>query len=124
VISLSGNQTVSASDDVKLECQAVTDPDEMSSLKVTWLRDGHRIDYDSMKRITFNSTDKSLFIAAAEVADTSAYSCHGNNSLDGAESDSVHLIVQGNLTHLKSDNSLNLLLHFVFYFQSCSSFYI
>jgi len=89
------NQTVKAFDDIKLECHAVTDSDEMSSLKVTWLRDGHPIDYDSQERITFNSVDNSLNIVRAEVDDTAAYICHGNNGLDESESDPVYITVPG-----------------------------
>jgi len=95
VISSSENQTVKAFDDIKLECHAVTDPDEMSTLKVTWLRDRHPINYDSQERITFNSVNNSLNIVRAEVDDTAAYSCHGNNGLDESESDPIYITVPG-----------------------------
>ena len=90
----SENQTVNASDDIRLDCHAITDPDEMSTLEVTWLYEGLAVDYTSQQRFTFNTVDFSLSIANAEVDDSGVYACHATSGLDKAESDPVFITVR------------------------------
>jgi len=90
----SENQTVNASDDIRLDCHVTTDPDEMSTLEVTWLYEGLAVDYKTQERFTFNTLDFSLSIASAEVDDSGTYACHATNSLDNAESNPVYITVR------------------------------
>ena len=79
---------------VSFECEATTDPSELSKLTIEWLHNGDEIDYMRENHLHKNLEDNSLQIVATKVSDTGRYTCVANNSLDFAETN-AELIVQG-----------------------------
>lgn len=88
---------VNMTDDVTLQCDVTTDPEEASGLKVTWTKNGKQIDFDFDRRLSVNPSDFSLNIRSAEVDDTAAYACHADSGLDNATSAVGVLTVRGTL---------------------------
>jgi hypothetical protein len=79
---------------VRIPCDVTTDEAERSNLVVVWRKDGSPLKPDGRKTIV-DPTDFSLTLKGCLVADTAAYSCFANNSLDTATSDVVRLVVRG-----------------------------
>jgi neuronal cell adhesion protein len=80
--------------EAKFTCTATTDPDEISNLKVEWLKDGQLLDYAVVQRVFKNDLDNSLTISGTIPLDTGAYTCMASNGLD-SDSWDAQLLVQG-----------------------------
>jgi receptor-type tyrosine-protein phosphatase zeta len=78
-------QTVNASEDIILRCDAETDPAEKSKLKIEWHRNGFPIDFTNEGRVSMNMMDNSLKITGCQVRDTAEYTCIASNGLDSTE---------------------------------------
>ena len=91
------------SDTIRLPCEVRTDPEERSNLVVEWRRDGVAVDPARDDRLTVNSTDHSLTISGALVADSAAFTCHADNGLDSATSEPVNVVVRGTICQSVSD---------------------
>jgi len=85
---------INVSNDVVLKCNATTDPEELSMLRIDWLKNGEKIDYDIEMSLSKNSLDNSLKITAAQVSDTATYTCRASNDLDSHDVN-VQLVVKG-----------------------------
>ena len=88
------HQTVNASADVIFRCNATTDPEERSKLRINWLKNGERIDFEREGSISKNILDNSLRITQAQVSDSGNYTCSASNELD-SDSVTVLFIVKG-----------------------------
>lgn len=100
---------MNASSDVVFRCGATTDSEEKMRLKIDWLKNGQKIDYehDGSK----NVGDNSLRLNQVQVSDSGSYTCNASNGLD-FDSVTVKLTVKGNLsqfylTHFFSFSSFN-----------------
>ena len=90
------SQTVNVSDEVSLQCAAVTD--QYETLTVEWLRDGVPVNFRTSTYLRLDDHDNSLIIASAAVLDTAQYTCRAGNGLDEVESPPAQLTVRGS-TH-------------------------
>jgi len=80
--------------DVVLRCNASTDTEESSNLKIEWLKNGQKIDYVGEASVSKNVQDNSLRISPAQVSDTAKYTCNASNGLDSHSID-VQFTVRG-----------------------------
>ena len=88
------DRSVNATQDVILHCDATTDNAEVSKLRIEWLRNGNKIDYETEGRLSMNMQDHSLKITGAQVMDTAEYTCIASNGLDSV-SQKAKLTVKG-----------------------------
>jgi len=88
------NQTVTVGSDVTLHCNATTDPLEHRRLKISWLRDGEKIEFGSRTNVAQYDPDKSLKITQAQIDNTGSYTCLASTDLD-SDSVTVTLTVRG-----------------------------
>lgn len=79
--------------EAKFTCTATTDPEEVSTLKIEWKKDGQIIDYALAQRVFKNTMDNSLTISGTISLDTGKYTCVASNGLDSDEH-SAQLVVQ------------------------------
>lgn len=92
-------QTVNASTDVILHCRATTDADEKRNLKIEWLKNNKKIDYEQDGSISKNVVNDTLKITQAQVSDSGNYTCNASNGLD-SDTVTVKLTVKGKQFHL------------------------
>ena len=85
-------QTVNASTNVILHCSATTDTEEKRKLKVDWLKNNEKIDFNS--GISKNTVNNALIITQAQVSDSGNYTCNASNGLD-SDTVTVKVTVKG-----------------------------
>lgn len=98
---------MNASSDVVFRCGATTDAEEKMKLKIDWLKNGQKIDYehDGSK----NVGDNSLRLSQVQVSDSGSYTCNASNGLD-FDFVTVKLTVKGNFESILCDSFLQFLL--------------
>ncbi|GFO17116.1 neural cell adhesion molecule l1 [Plakobranchus ocellatus] len=74
----------------KFTCSGTTDPQEITSLKTAWLKDGKSVELGT--RMFLNYQDSSLTISGTEERDTGTYTCVVSNALDN-DTKSARLVV-------------------------------
>ena len=96
-------QTIVASNNVTFRCVVTTDPDETSSLRIYWRRDGRWLVMTDLCThrcliTTFDGRNSSLLISDVTIEDSGQYTCRAVSMVDVADA-TASLIVQGSLYH-------------------------
>lgn len=84
------SQSVNVTERVEFTCRADTDPEELSNLNVTWLKNNQPLGGGSTAVVIGDS----LVIDRAQVSDSGTYTCRADNKVDTSEASST-LIVKG-----------------------------
>ena len=80
--------------EAKFTCTATTDPNEVTNMRIDWMKDGQFIDYKRAQRVFKNVVDNSLTISGTVFLDTGKYTCVASNGIDSSQA-GAFLIVQG-----------------------------
>ncbi|KAK7102376.1 neuroglian-like isoform X2 [Littorina saxatilis] len=72
----------------KFTCSATTDPEEVGTLEIKWLKDNKEIS-TVVQRMFTNIQDNSLTISGTIVRDSGSYTCIATNGLDAAKASAM-----------------------------------
>lgn len=92
-------QTVNRLSNATFVCEASTDPDEVSNLKIQWYFDGNSIERESfgdrLLVVTELGRRSYLHIGSVRREDEGMYTCSAGNELDSVQSQPAQLRVKG-----------------------------